>query len=179
MCDPVSITLGVTAAALSAGSVAAQISAQNKAAKRSAQSAKEALAADVQQSQIQAEQIQAQTTQETLALKREALQRRGALLAAQSSTGFFGNSPLREELNLRLKESEALGTIEENQATTLLQNQAERGKILATAKGRLNEAASRTTSPFAAALQIGGSGVGGFASGVQLGRSLKVPRKGA
>jgi hypothetical protein len=122
MCDPVSITLGVTAAALSAGSVAAQISAQNKAAKRSAQSAKEALAADVQQSQIQAEQIQAQTTQETLALKREALQRRGALLAAQSSTGFFGNSPLREELNLRLKESEALGTIEENQATRAWQN---------------------------------------------------------
>jgi hypothetical protein len=178
VCDPVTITLAVTSAALSAGSVASSISAQNRAAKASAQSAKEAQAADVQASQLQAEQIQEQTTQESLQLKRDALRRRGALLAAQSSTGFFGNSPLREELNLRLKESEALGTLDANQANALLQNQARLGAIGATARGRVNQARSRISSSFSTALQIGGGVAGGALQGVQFGRALKIKGKG-
>jgi uncharacterized membrane protein len=112
-------------------------------------------------------------------LKRQALLERGRLTAAQSEAGFIGNSPLREMLNQRLKEQEALGTLGTNQANALVQNTRESTKIFTMAQSRYNEAMSRRTNPWASGLMIATSGVQGAASGYSLYDSITKPKRTA
>jgi hypothetical protein len=124
-------------------------------------------------------QINQKATQEALSLKRQALLERGRLSAAQAETGFVGKSPLREMYNMRLKEREALGTLQANTAGALAQNSLDAAKVSTVAQSRYNEAASMRVSSLTAGLQIAGSGLEGGASGVQFGQAITRPKKGS
>jgi hypothetical protein len=177
MCDPISITLAVSLAALTAGQAAASIHASNKQGEAAAKSASNAATADYMATQGAAEQVNAQATAEALKLKRESAIERGRLMAAQSETGFLGNSPLRELYNQRLKEQEALGTNEFNQANALVQNSRDMGSVYATAQGRVNEARAARTNGWTAGLMIAGGAAQGGLQGYTLGKQITKPKK--
>lgn len=177
MCDPVSITLGIASASLAAGSAWAGISSANKTSKAMQENADKAAQGDYAALQARSTQINQKATQEALALKRNALLERGRLTAAQSETGFFGNSPLREMYVMRLKEKEAIGGVQTNLANALEQNTYDMGNVRSTAQSRFNEAGAMSTNSWAAGLQIAGAGLGGATSGVQLGQSITSPKK--
>ena len=177
MCDPVSIGV-ITMATLSMASTGMGIKAQNYQANVAAESASNAASADYQASEAEAAQLNANANQEALKMKREALIERGRLVSAQSEAGFLGNSPLRELLNQRLKETEALGTIDYNQANVLAQNFRERGKTYATSLSRYNEAKANYVGGWASGLMIASAGAAGGVQGYQLGKAIKSPKGG-
>jgi len=170
------VALGIVSA-LSMASAAYGIKSQNDQAQAAGESANTAAAADYQAVSAAGEQVNAQASAEALKLKRQALIERGRLVATQSETGFFGNSPLREMLVSRLKEREALGTVGTNQANALVQNSRDMNSIFTTAMSRYNEARSRRVGGAAAGLMIASSGVEGAAEGYNMGSLLIKPRK--
>ena len=169
----------IAMAALAAGGTAYGIKKQNDAAEVAADSAKSSAAADYMAVSDAADQTNKAAANEALKLKRMALIERGRIMAAQSETGFIGNSPLREMLNARLKEREALGTTRFNQETALVQNSRESGKIFADATGRVNQARASVTGGWAAGLMIASSGVEGGAQGYNMYKGMTKPKKGA
>jgi len=170
------VAMGVMSA-LSMATTAYGIKSQNDQAKVSAESASNAAAADYQAISAAAEQTNAAANAEALKMKRQALIERGRLIAAQSEAGFIGNSPLRELLNQRLKEQEALGALETNQANALAQNSREANKVFITAQSRYNDAKSRRVSGVASGLMIASAGMQGAASGYSLYNGLTKPKK--
>jgi tetrahydromethanopterin S-methyltransferase subunit F len=167
MCNPILIAT-IAMAALSVGSTVVGIQNQNNAAEAAGESANNAAKADYQAVSDAANQTNASANAEAVKMKRQALIERGRLTAAQSEAGFIGNSPLREMLNQRLKEQEALGTLDTNQANALVQNSRDSNKIFTNDMSRYNEAMSRRTNSLAAGLMIATSGVQGASSGYSL-----------
>jgi hypothetical protein len=165
-----------TMAALTMATTAYQIKTQNDQAEVAGESAANAAAADYQAVSANAEQTNAAATAEALKLKRESLIERGRLVAAQSEAGFIGNSPLREVFNQRLKEQEALGTLEFNQGNALVQNSRDMNKVFTNAQGRYNEAKASRVSPWAAGLMIASSGSKGGAEGYTLMNGILKPK---
>jgi hypothetical protein len=164
-------------AAMAAGSAAYSAKQQNDAAEVAADSAKNAASADYMATEDAATQTNQAAQSEALKLKRQALVERGRIVSAQSETGFFGNSPLREMLNARLKEKEALGTTRYNQENALLHGGRESAKIFADASGRVNQARAGFNSPWATGLQITTAAVGGGLAGYQLSQGATKPKK--
>jgi hypothetical protein len=177
MCDAVTVGLAISMAGLSAGNVAAQIHSQGKQAQAAGESATNAATADYMATSEAADQTNAAANAEALKLKRQALIERGRLIAAQSETGFIGNSPIRELNNQRLREQEALGTLEVNQANALVQNSRESNKIFSNAQSRFNEAIAGRTGGLAAGLMIASGGVQGGVQGYTLGRGIMKPKQ--
>jgi hypothetical protein len=175
MCYPI-IAVGVMAA-LSMATTAYQVKSQNDQAATAGASANNAAAADYAAVSDAADQTNAAANAEALKLKRQALIERGRLTAAQSEAGFIGNSPLREMLNQRLKEQEALGTVGTNQANALVQNTRNSNDIFANNMSRYNEAMSRRTNSWASGLMIASSGAKGASEGYSIYDSLTKPRK--
>jgi hypothetical protein len=174
MCDVATAMLVM--GGLAAGTSALQINSQNKAAYAAADSASNAATADYAAVSDAADQVNVQANAEALKLRREALVERGRLVAAQSETGFIGNSPLVELNNQRLKEQEALGTVDYNRGNALMQNSRDMSKIFAAATGRYNEAKSTRVNPFAAGLMIATSGVQGAGTGYTLYEGMTKPK---
>lgn len=169
----------IVMAALAAGSSAYGIKQQNDQAEVQAASAKNAATADYMAVDAAATQTGQAANQEALKLKRQALIERGRIVAAQSETGFFGNSPLREMLNAKLKEREALGTNRYNLGNAMEQGGRDSAKVFADETSRVNEARSRVTNYWAAGLQIASAGVQGGAAGYGLYKGATKPKKGA
>ena len=171
------VALGIVSA-LSMASAAYGIKSQNDQAQAAGESANTAAAADYQAVSAAGEQVNAQASAEALKLKRQALIERGRLVATQSETGFFGNSPLREMLVARLKEKEGLGAIGVNQANALVQNSRDANKVFTSNMSRYNEAMSRRTNSAAAGLMIASAGIQGGVEGYTLGKALTEPKRG-
>jgi hypothetical protein len=165
----------IVMAALAAGSSAYGMKQQADVNEAQAKSAENAATADYMAIDAAAVQTGQAATQEAMKLKRQALIERGRIVAAQSETGFFGNSPLREMLNARLKEKEALGTNKVNYTNALMQGGRDSTKVFADLSGRINETRAKTTNNWAAGLQIVSAGVGGGVSGYT---ATRKPTKG-
>jgi hypothetical protein len=176
MCGPVA--MAAVMAAMSVATTAMSVQSQNAQASAAAESAANAAGADYQALSAAAEQTNEAANTEALKLKRQAMIERGRLTAAQSETGFIGNSPLREMLNQRLKEKEAIGALETNQANALMQNSREMNKVFTTAQSRYNEARSKIVGNAAAGLMIGSSGLQGAAAGYDFGEKITKPKVG-
>ena len=171
-------TAAILMAALAVGGTAYGVKQQNDAAKVEEESAKNAAAGDYQAIEAGAEQTTKAANQQALQLKRMALVERGRIMAAQAETNFMGNSPLRELLNARLKEKEALGTNRYNEAGALLEGGRDSAKVFANATSRVNEAKSRYTNQWAAGLMIATAGIEGGTKGYVLGKQIKKPAQG-
>jgi hypothetical protein len=164
-------------AALTMATTAYSVKTQNDQAEAASESAKNTAVADYMAVEDARGQVNTQANAEALKLKRQALIERGRIVAGQSEAGFFGNSPLRELWNNRLKEREALGTNVFNQGNALMQNTRDAGSIFATATGRANEARASRIGNLAAGLQIAGAGVEGVTQGYSMYNAIYKPKR--
>lgn len=103
---------------------------------------------------------------------RQGMRERAKARVLAGESGVAGITPIREQANSFLQQAYDIGIMQTNRNNKLEQVEAEKQGIWATASGRLNQAAGRTTNPFMAGLQIVTSGVSGAASGMTLGNTL-------
>jgi hypothetical protein len=177
MCYPVAFA--IAAAAISAAGTVAQASAARSQAKSTAKAAEEAAQADFQALQLQAQQISAKGAAEGLDIKRQAMQTKGTLVAAQADTQVTGATPLRELYNVSLKEGEALEAASSNTAGLLAQNRADMRKVQVQASNRAREAYSKVPSSALVGLQIAGGSLSAGASAYETGLRIKAGQKNA
>jgi hypothetical protein len=160
-------------AAMTAIQTAVQISTQNKMAEAESEAAVKSANADYMRLAEQETQVNQQSNLEEMERERQALRERARLKVAMEESGVAGVSPIRELANSFLQQEYDESIIETNRGNKLDQSRADANSVYTTGKSRINSAKSKITNPLAAGLQIGLSGVSGYASGYGLGKTLR------
>lgn len=134
------------------------------------EAANRAAAADYATIAAQRTEIAQASASESMDVAREMLRKRATLRVAQGESGVSGVTPIRELANVRLQKAEALGRIEANTESALLQSKREEDKVRATRESRLS--AAKGIGGWAAALQIGASTASGALQGYSVGKGI-------
>lgn len=173
MCNPAVIPIAM--AVMSAAATAYGQSQQNKATKAQAEAATEAGQLDVQQLKTQMEQTNDAATREKLQRQLQTARERATIRVSQGEAGVAGGqSSIRVLNNSIMQGSMDVSTIEANRANSVDQSKA---GVLATdakTRGRINTANAGRSSGLMSGLLIGGSGVQGAMSGMEMNQKFGI-----
>ena len=166
MCDPISM------AALATVSTASSISAANSAAESEQDAAIQQQNIMKQQRSLEEEETNRKAGLELTQAKRESLQQKSAATVAAAESGVSGASTLRNLGNVYMQESFKAGSIislnEAQVARIGVQSQAD----FVSTRSAIQSAENKKTTGMAAALQIGGSAMQGYAAGGGFGEGM-------
>lgn len=174
MCEPTTMIMMASMAALSAGSTAMSIKQQNDTAEAQAKASNEATKLEYKQLDRQADQETDAANQKKMERQRQALRERGKLRASFGEANVLGNSPLRQMHDALLQSSYDQSITDTNNTNALAQNDFNQFATSRKSQGRTNMAKSQASGPWTSMLNIGMSGAQGGMSGYQTGKAMET-----